>query len=390
MIGRFFEGPLMAAYGAQFGGAAPVAGFGGVANLPLSIYVACHPTLTCTQYQCHSLQIPCVTQFCTRTVFDCTVQYMTPGCQFASAACPGPVQGQAAAQGGAGAIAGSYAPHCWYSWNACPTMFGCGPHHTPGCPQFQAQAQDPAAAAAAQGGAGAIAGSYAPHCWYSWNACPTMFGCGPHHTPGCPQFQAQAQDPAAAAQAGAIAGSYAPHCWYSWNACPTMFGCGPHHTPGCPQFQVQQDPAAAAAAQGGGAAIAGSYAPHCWYSWNACPTMFGCGPHHTPGCPQFQVQQDPAAAAAAQGGGAAIAGSYAPHCWYSWNACPTMFGCGPHHTPGCPQFQVQQDPAAAAAAQGGAAAFAGSYAPHCWYSWNACPTMFGCGPHHTPACPQFR
>jgi hypothetical protein len=282
----------MAAYGAQFGGAAPAggAGFGG-ANLPLSIYVACHPTLTCTYYQCHSIQIPCLTRFCTLTVVQCSLVCVTP--PFASATCPigpgGPVEGQAAAMTAPAAAAQflpslvcSYAPHCWYSYGACPTMFGCGPFHTPGCPQFQAQAQDPAAAAA-QGGAAAIAGSYAPHCWYSWNACPTMYGCGPHHTPGCPQFQAQAQDPAAAAAQGgaaAIAGSYAPHCWYSWNACPTMYGCGPHHTPGCPQFQAQ-DPAAAGA-------IAGSYAPHCWYSWNACPTMYGCGPHHTPGCPQFR------------------------------------------------------------------------------------------------------
>jgi hypothetical protein len=340
MIGRFFEGPLMAAYGAQFGAApAGAAGFGGVANLPLSIYIACHPTLTCTHYLCHSIQFPCLTQVCTRTVFDCT------------ALCPaGPgaaVGGQAAAMAAPAAAAQmlpslvcSYAPHCWFSYGACPTMFGCGPFHTPGCPQFQAQ-EAPMAAVGAQAGAGAVAGTYAPHCWYSWNACPTMFGCGPHHTPACPQFQAQAQDPAAAAaaQAGAVAGTYAPHCWYSWNACPTMYGCGPHHTPACPQFQAQaQDPAAAAAAQAG--AIAGTYAPHCWYSWNACPTMYGCGPHHTPACPQFQAQaQDPAAAAAAQGGAAAIAGSYAPHCWYSWNACPTLYGCGPHHTPACPQFR---------------------------------------------------
>jgi hypothetical protein len=221
MIGRFFEGPLMAAYGAQFGGAAPAggAGFGGVANLPLSIYIACHPSLTCTQYQCHSMHIPCLTQFCTRTVFDCTLLCVTPACQFASAACPvapgGPVEGQAAAMAAAPqmlpSLVCSYAPHCWFSYGACPTMFGCGPFHTPGCPQVQAQA--PMAAAGAQGGA--IAGSYAPHCWYSWNACPTMYGCGPHHTPGCPQFQAQAPMAAAGAQggAGAIAGSYAPHCW---------------------------------------------------------------------------------------------------------------------------------------------------------------------------------
>ena len=203
MIGRFFEGPLMAAYGAQFGGAAPAggAGFGGVANLPLSIYIACHPSLACTQYQCHSMHIPCLTHFCTRTVFDCTLLCVTPACQFASAACPvapgGPVEGQAAAMAAAPqmlpSLVCSYAPHCWFSYGACPTMFGCGPFHTPGCPQVQAQA--PMAAAGAQGGAGAIAGSYAPHCWYSWNACPTMYGCGPHHTPGCPQFQAQ--DPAA-------------------------------------------------------------------------------------------------------------------------------------------------------------------------------------------------
>ena len=180
MIGRFFEGPLMAAYGAQFG-AAPAGGvgFGGVANIPLSFHIACHPTLTCTHYQCHSIQIPCMTQVCTQTVFDCTMT------------CPAVAAvGQAAAMAAPAAVPQalpslvcSYAPHCWYSWNACPTMYGCGPHISAAhCPQVQA----PMAAAGAQ----AVAGTYAPHCWYSWNACPTMYGCGPHHTPGCPQFQA--------------------------------------------------------------------------------------------------------------------------------------------------------------------------------------------------------
>src|SRR5258708_24099217 len=116
-----------------------------------------------------------------------------------------------------------------------------------------------------------------------------------------------------------------------------MCGCAPPRAPGGPEVQA---PAPMAAAQGGAGAIAGSYAPHCWYSWNACPTMYGCGPHHTPGCPQFQVQQEPAAAAGAQAGAGGVAGTYAPHCWYSWNACPTTYGCGPHHTPACPQFQA--------------------------------------------------
>ncbi len=136
MIGSFFEGPLMAAYGAQFGAApAGAAGFGGVANLPLSLYVACHPTLTCTNYQCHSLQIPCLTRFCTLTVVQCSLACVTP--PFASTACQvgvgGAVQGQAAMAAPAAAaqmlpsLVCSYAPHCWFSYGACPTMFGCGP-----------------------------------------------------------------------------------------------------------------------------------------------------------------------------------------------------------------------------------------------------------------------
>jgi hypothetical protein len=135
-------------------------------------------------------------------------------------------------------------------------------------------------------GAGtAVAGTYAPHCWYSWNACPTLFGCGPHHTPACPMVEpahaltAGCPPNAAAGAAPAVAGSYAPHCWYSWNACPTLYGCAPHHTPACPMVERP-------GGGGGGGGIAGSYAPGCWYRFNACPTMYGCGgPHHTPACP---------------------------------------------------------------------------------------------------------
>jgi hypothetical protein len=215
MTGRFFEGPLMAAYGQQFGGAA--------AATPAA--AAQLPSLTCT-----------------------------------------------------------YAPGCWYSWGFCPTFFHCGPFHTPGCPQVAAQDPIAAAAAAGPGMIPSLVCSYAPGCWYSVGACPTMFHCNPWITPACPRFDAQA-----AAAPGAAAGvvnpeSYAPHCWFSWNACPTLFGgCGPHRTPGCPQFQAQQAPAAAAAVN------PESYAPHCWFSWNACPTLYGCGPHISAYCPQFQA-----------------------------------------------------------------------------------------------------
>jgi len=200
--------------------------------VPVTQNVVCRPTELCT-----------LVAFCRQSVFFPCASHLvfcsTPACPILSAAvvcvaspgCPPvgpgtPVQGGGGvavgeAMGAAPQFAGSFAPGCWFSWNACPTMFGvCGPHHTPACPRVEAQA------AGAQ-----LAGSFAPHCWFSWNACPTMFGvCGPHHTPGCPQLQAQA---AAAPQA---IGSFAPHCWFSWGACPTMFGvCGPHHTPGCPR-----------------------------------------------------------------------------------------------------------------------------------------------------------
>jgi hypothetical protein len=269
--GKFFEGPVTSTYGSAFAG--------GAAEL-------------------RKQGMPTIGQWCTFTY------------------CPVVAAPAAEPAAGAGAI-GSYAPHCWYSWNACPTMYGCGPHRTPGCPMVEHAAPEPA-----------IAGSYAPHCWYSWNACPTLYGCGPHNTPACPIVERPV-----GGSGGGVAGSYAPGCWYSFNACPTMYGCGPHRTPACPMVEPAQALTATCpphAAAGAAPAVAGSYAPHCWYSWNACPTLFGCGPHHTPACPMVERP-------VGGGGGGGIAGSYAPGCWYSFNACPTMFGCGgPHHTPACP------------------------------------------------------
>ena len=236
MTGKFFEGPLMAAYGSQFGGGAAPAGVAGpvpVGTVAYSYYIACHPSVLCTQLACHSVQYICVSGFCTRTAIECTglcpvntTYCLSPGCPPIGPGTPvqgtpvqgTPVQGQAAAMAQPAAAAQmqmmpslicSYSPGCWYSFGACPTMYGCGPHHTPGCPQVQL----PAAAAAPEAAAGAAFGtmpslvcSYAPGCWYSFGACPTMFGCGPHLTARCPQVQ----DPAAAAGQQQWTGYYCP------------------------------------------------------------------------------------------------------------------------------------------------------------------------------------
>jgi hypothetical protein len=154
--GKFFEGPLMSAYGGMFGGAA-----GGGAAAPRAIVTAICPTLDCITPWCPaSFPMPCgiptapIHGNCTLG-FDCND---TPGCPvftyggcFISAACPiaseacplgrGPVQGQAAGAPAAAvapqinpSLACSYNAGCWFSWNACPTLFGCGPHFTPRCP----------------------------------------------------------------------------------------------------------------------------------------------------------------------------------------------------------------------------------------------------------------
>ena len=154
--GTFFQGPLMAAYGGQFAGAAA----GAVVPTPpipvQSHYVICNPSpYLCTRYvtcgcppsyyhPCASHIVVCFTPLCPIQSAICS-----PNCPVASPGCPPvgpgtPVQGggqEFAAQMMPGAIPSlvcSYGPGCWYSWNACPTDFGCGPHNTPGCPRFQA------------------------------------------------------------------------------------------------------------------------------------------------------------------------------------------------------------------------------------------------------------
>ncbi|HXK02641.1 MAG TPA: hypothetical protein VMS37_09585 [Verrucomicrobiae bacterium] len=230
--GKFFQGPLMAAYGGQFAAAAGTAA--ATPGIPIhTALVLCNPSpILCTRPEvchpsplnpCFSHIIVCHTPVCPILTVECPVA--SPGCPPVGPGTPVQGGGGVAAQAMPGVnptLACSFAHGCWFSWNACPTFFGCGPHRTPACPQFEAGA----GAAAPQ-----IAGSFAPGCWFSWNACPTLFGgCGPHHTPRCPQFEG-----GAGAAGPQIAGSFAAGCWFSWNACPTLFGCGPHHTPGCPR-----------------------------------------------------------------------------------------------------------------------------------------------------------
>jgi hypothetical protein len=138
--GKFFEGPLTAAYGAQFS-AAPGAGF--AQPMP-----AVRPTQLCTNIViCRpSIYIACPVSW----YFTCPVTVLVLACgggltPVASPNCPPPppgtpvqgtpVQGQAAAQFAPAAIPSlvcSYAPGCWFSFDACPTVVGfhCGGPHT--------------------------------------------------------------------------------------------------------------------------------------------------------------------------------------------------------------------------------------------------------------------
>ncbi|HEY6341483.1 MAG TPA: hypothetical protein VIY49_08335 [Bryobacteraceae bacterium] len=156
--GKFFEGPLMSAYGSMFSGAAGSgAGAGAAAIL---VTVACPTRGGCATPWCPptNFPLPCGIQTapihgaCTLG-FDCND---TPGCPvftiagcFISAACPiasegcppllrqGWAGGQAAAAVAPQIIPSlvcSYNAGCWFSWNACPTLSGCGPHFTPRCP----------------------------------------------------------------------------------------------------------------------------------------------------------------------------------------------------------------------------------------------------------------
>jgi hypothetical protein len=130
--GKFFEGPLMAAYGGQFGALG-----GGGAGLPAAqaLAVAGIPSLVC-----------------------------------------------------------SYAAGCWFSWNACPTFvgYGCGPHGggsvgAHACPQLQAQIAAPLPGAVVQSlvcfPSGACPTFFGPGC-----GSVAVHGCGSVYAHVCPIY----------------------------------------------------------------------------------------------------------------------------------------------------------------------------------------------------------
>jgi hypothetical protein len=189
---------------------------GGPALRP-TVAASCAPCLThaVTCAPCHTVGetvcLPC-THLCTR---------VGPGC------------------GGVG----THAPYCHVTQGDC-TYF-CGQSLACSAGLLCAGAAPRAADMRAVNARGVVGGSYAEGCWFSWNACPSLWGaqCGPHGGSRmvC-QTQLQAADPVAQARAfnvGAVAGvggSYAPGCWYSFDACPSMI-CHPfgtHNTPCCP------------------------------------------------------------------------------------------------------------------------------------------------------------
>jgi len=244
--GKFFEGPLMTAYGGQFGAAAGAgtAAFGGATILPSHVIV-CHPTpFICTvPVYCNPSPFhPCVSHYCTQQIVCwhtplCPV--ITPNCPVASPGCPPvgpgtPVQGTPVQGQGAGVAAGaampfaipslvcSYAAGCWYSWGACPTQGWCGGR--PGHPPVVQEAAAAGAPAAMLGAIPSLVCSYGPGCWYSWGACPTQGGCGPHHTPNCPMLEAPFAGPAVYGTGWACGSGY---------YCPpprSIASCGHHCT----------------------------------------------------------------------------------------------------------------------------------------------------------------
>lgn len=125
--------------------------------------------------------------------------------------------------------------------------------------------------------------------------CPTLLGC-PNPNPGspfcsgyygcggsglyCPQLQA-----AQVAEIPSLVCSYGPGCWFSWNACPTFVGCGPHGgSRFCPQAQMPVGAATAACGVGAGGAVPQAIALRGPPSQVNCSAGCSGGCTHVPGC----------------------------------------------------------------------------------------------------------
>jgi hypothetical protein len=136
-----------------------------------------------TQFpNCQNTQGEC-TYFCGQSL-ACTMGLLCAGAAPKAAFAQGPAEALACAQGTHAPPTRALCPtqHPIVCSLVCETRVACSlACRVPG-------QQEPAARAAAFNG-GAVGGSYAPGCWFSWNACPTLWGCQPHgtiNTPRCP------------------------------------------------------------------------------------------------------------------------------------------------------------------------------------------------------------
>jgi hypothetical protein len=198
--GKFFEGPLMNTYGGQFTGAGAPA-----MATPVLTNVGCVPTQFCTPTPfCATRTIVCIeSRICVGSIpcgsVHCieTAVCNTVGCP-GTAACPPPPTATCnctndhicpfqAAAGGVAAFAQSQfcnvptVKACTHqAW--CYSR-GCFPTIELNCDYVQrgpAAGQGGAVAAYVPGVGGnpSLVCSYAAGCWFSWDACPTLFGCG--------------------------------------------------------------------------------------------------------------------------------------------------------------------------------------------------------------------
>ncbi len=291
---KFFEGPVMAAYGGQFGGAAGQAaggfeaaagwgGFGGYGGgggfgggggggAIFSAPVICQPSPFCPPSVYHI----CPTQVCTHAIFCPSFVFVchTAVCQFQSAVCqvspgcppppPGtPVQfpgamgamGMAAQAAGAGAGGAGPAYTAQVICHPVPYTAQIACHPTPLCPTAVCS----------------------HHIYCFTPACPVLTAFCLVHTPFCPVLTATCP--------------ITPACPVQTPACPIQTLACPIQTAGCPGPGPGPGPGPVF---GGGAQMAGGGAQGAQPQYPVWPTVYcrtfflPCiSQHHpcTPGCP---------------------------------------------------------------------------------------------------------
>ncbi len=227
---------------------------------------------------------------------------------------------------------------------------------------------------------------FQPQCPYPTEICTHVGACPTRHPGYCPLPEAFA---AQAAGQPVVRPTHAVTCAPCLTHAVT---CAPCHTVGetvclpCTHLCTRVGP---------GCGVAGTQL-NCHITWGDCTYFCGellaCsnGLLCAGAAPQAAFAQGPAKA-----GGVApdfIGVSMAPGCYWSWGACPTLWGgCGPRHV----SYPCTMDPVVQARAPGAggvAPDFIGvSMAPGCHWSYGACPSLWGgCGPHHVsqPCTPK--